>query len=74
MKGSGRNKANIIIAQVIPMPVEEISEVFLILTFLTRNLAIREGVMRVHFSLQLEARDSTHFLCTPALPVHINLS
>lgn len=56
------------------MPVEEISEVFLILTFLTRNLAIREGVMRVHFSLQLEARDSTHFLCTPALPVHINLS
>lgn len=74
MKGSGRNKANTVIAQIIPMPVEERSEVFLILTFLTRNLATREGVMRVHFSLQLEARDSTNFLCTPALPVHINLS
>lgn len=72
MKGSGRNKASIIIAQIIPVPVEETSEVFLILTFL-RSLAIQEGVMRVRFCLHLEDKDSTDFLCTPALPVNITL-
>lgn len=61
MKGSRRKKANIIIVQVIPVPVEETSEVFLTLTFLTRSLAIREGVMRVHFSLQLETRTAQTF-------------
>ena len=61
MKGSRRNKANIIIAQVIPVPAEETSEVFLTLTFLTRSLAIREDVMGVHFSLQLETRTAQTF-------------
>lgn len=39
MKGIRGNKANVIIAQIISMPVQETSEVFFTLTFLTRSLA-----------------------------------
>lgn len=39
MKGSRRNKANVIIPQIISMPVRETSEIFFTLTFLTQGLA-----------------------------------
>jgi len=71
MKGSKRNKANIITAQIIPVPVEETSEVFLNLILLTRSLAVKEGVMRVQ--LEREGQHRLTMNTSPPSTHHLDL-